>query len=132
MPKKRLARGRTADIGSERILRELEEIATKMFAERPAWLTREFDREIAGRWERKTRRRVADFDRLASGRNRFMNLVDWVKANFTKGRKTRTVTLRGEECRVWLEDWGEVRGERITPSRHFGAVVKALVELANR
>jgi len=58
---------------------------------------------------------VADFDRIASGRNRLVNLVDWVKANLTRRHKTRTVTFRGKECRVC-----------------FDRVLRELVELPNR
>ena len=110
----------------QQILRDLKQLGATMFHDQPVLITEDFDRVLKQRWEETFKRTADEHDRTATGRNRFMNLVDWVKADFTRTGQTFTLEWTKKEYRLWCGTVGDVRGESLVPLNHLLAVAQEI------
>ena len=108
-------------------IKDLRIIGEELFLEKPVWQNEGFENESRLRWEKANKTSKVN-DNLRTGAGPFWrNLVDWVKAEFTREGLTTTIG----DFRIWNGYCGDIDGHPLLRSSHFHRVICGLVaELA--
>lgn len=109
--------------------RQALHIAIKMWNDQPVWETLKFEEELRRRCEAFYHVTLSDVEKIKTGRARWRNIADWVKANATKANQTTTIVINQREFRIWNNWRGELDGQEYTTVKHFQSVVRELAGL---
>lgn len=110
-------------------VRHIEPIAIQVMEEQRVLMLPDFDDVVAERCRSVVPDSYYTETITGSSRTRILNLIDWVKAKWTREEGVEYFHWGGDKYLIWLQSCGHVMGNPLVLEREAWEVIRALVNI---